>query len=525
MIRPLLQINDLSLSFGDNKVVQNVDIEIQSGETHALVGESGSGKSLTARAIIGLLPPEAIIDSGEIHLEDTEILSATDAELCALRGSKAAMIFQEPRPSLNPLHTVEKYIGETLKLHMGYGEKSARIRALELLDMVGIDSPEQKLSFYPHELSGGQCQRVMIASALAGEPRLLIADEPTTALDVTVQRQILELMNSLTEKLDMATLFISHDLRLVRRYAQSVSVMYNGKIVEHGKTQDIFDNPQAPNTCELLAINKENAPIQLGNKTPQVLNATDIAVWFPVKKGLLRRSTEHLKAVDGVSLTLSQGECLGVVGESGSGKTTLGLALLKMIPSRGSITIGDTTVDSLKGNALRSMRKRMQMVFQDPFGSLSPRMSIEQIIEEGLRTHTKLSRRELAGRVEEALIEVGLSPDMRNRYPHEFSGGQRQRIAIARALTLRPDFLILDEPTSSLDRTVQFSIIELLRSLQRKYGLSYIFITHDLHLTRMFCHRVLVMKAGRIVESGITKEVFEKPETEYTKTLLTAADL
>ncbi|BCS88141.1 hypothetical protein PSDVSF_13830 [Pseudodesulfovibrio sediminis] len=364
----------------------------------------------------------------------------------------------------------------------------------------------------------------MIASALAGKPKLLIADEPTTALDVTVQRQILDLMTSLTHKLNMATLLISHDLRLVRRYAQNMCVMHQGHLVEQGPTQQVFTSPGNENTRMLLDVDHNLSPVNVYSDK-QLLRAENVKVWFPIKKGLLRRSKNHVKAVDGVSLSLNKGECLGIVGESGSGKTTLGLALLRMVPATGQINLGNTRIDRLNGEKLRLLRRRIQIVFQDPFGSMNPRMSVEQIVSEGLSTHYDLSRRERDHKVDEALKEVGLSPDMRDRYPHEFSGGQRQRIAIARALILRPECIILDEPTSSLDRTVQFRIIELLRNLQAKKGLSFVFITHDLHLTRTFCHRVLVMREGRIVESGPTKGVFEMPKKHYTQALLKAADL
>ncbi len=525
MTAPLLSIKNLSIAFGSRPVMRDVSLSIRPGETLALVGESGSGKSLTARAAMALLPPEANVTAGSVTLDDINVLTAEAAELCTLRGSRAAMIFQEPRPSLNPLHTVEKQIGETLLLHKGLTGDKARQRILELLELVGIDNPEKRLTSYPHELSGGQCQRIMIASALAGEPKLLIADEPTTALDVTVQRQILDLIAGLSQKLNMATLLISHDLGLVRRYAPGVCVMHDGKIVEQGPTEKVFASPASKGARLLLQASRGLVPSRLSERSKPLLTVRNLKVWFPIKKGLLRRTKDYVKAVDDVSLGLRRGECLGIVGESGSGKTTLGLAVLRMLQSTGSVTFDGRRIDEIKGEALRSLRKRMQMVFQDPYGSLSPRMSIAQIVSEGLAAHHTLDRRQRDRKVDAALTEVGLSPDMRDRYPHEFSGGQRQRIAIARALVLRPQFMVLDEPTSSLDRSVQFRIIDLLRGLQEKYGLSYLFITHDLHLTRAFCHKVLVMHAGRIVEAGPTQTVFDTPRENYTQTLLDAADL
>lgn len=525
MTKPLLDIKKLSINFGLNPVVKDVSLSIHPGETLALVGESGSGKSLTARAAMALLPPEARITSGTIDLCDTNTVTAGSSELCTLRGNRAAMIFQEPRPSLNPLHTVEKQIGEALMLHKGLTGAIARKRTVELLNMVGIDNPKKRLSAYPHELSGGQCQRIMIASALAGEPDLLIADEPTTALDVTVQRQILDLIGTLSQKLNMATLLISHDLGLVRHYAHRVCVMLDGEIVEQGPTNEVFASPASEGAKQLIQSSRGLTPAKLPKKNKNLLEADDLRVWFPVKKGFLRKTQDHLKAVNGVSLTLHQGECLGIVGESGSGKTTLGLAMLRMLQSSGTVAFDGVRIDRLKGSKLRGLRERMQMVFQDPFGSLSPRMSIEQIVSEGLTAHHKLDKAEQDRKVNKALAEVGLSPDIRDRYPHEFSGGQRQRIAIARALVLRPQLMILDEPTSSLDRNVQFRIIKLLQGLQERHGLSYLFITHDLHLTQAFCHRILVMRRGRIVEQGPTQTVFDTPRENYTQTLLDAADL
>lgn len=522
---PVLTVRDLGVRFGDNAAVDGVSFDIRPGETMALVGESGSGKSVTARAVLGLLPPEARITSGAVTLSGTEVLGAPDETVRRLRGGVAAMVFQEPRPSLNPLHTVEKSIGETLRWHAGLSGAAARQRTLELLDMVGLDRPEERLSAYPHELSGGQCQRVMIAGALAGEPRLLIADEPTTALDVTVQRQILDLMAELSRKLHMSVLFISHDLGLVRHYADRACVMRGGRVMEEGNVEQLFTAPRHEYTRMLIGAGATGKPACVAEDAPEILSVDDLKVWFPIKKGFLRRTAGHVKAVDGVSLRLRRGECLGLVGESGSGKSTLGLAVLRLLRGRGRVVFCGEDISGLSESDMRPMRQRLQVVFQDPFGSLSPRMSVEDIVAEGLYAHEKLAREDASARVCEALSEVGLDPAVRHRYPHEFSGGQRQRIAIARALVLRPELVLLDEPTSSLDRSVQFQVIDLLRDLQQRRGLSYLFITHDLHLTHAFCHRVLVMRQGRIVEAGPTREVFSSPQEEYTRTLVSAAAL
>nr|WP_209280094.1 ABC transporter ATP-binding protein [Desulfobaculum xiamenense] len=518
-----MSVRGLGVRFGRSVAVDDVSLDVLPGETMALVGESGSGKSVTARAVMGLLPPQARVVSGAVSLDGVDVLSASAAELRRLRGGVAAMVFQEPRPSLNPLHTVEKLIGETLRWQKGLAGAAARSRMLELLDMVGMDQPRNYLTAYPHELSGGQCQRVMIASALAGEPKLLIADEPTTALDVTVQRQILDLMADLTRRLSMSVLLISHDLGLVHHYADRAYVMRHGRVMEEGGVDRLFTAPRHEYTRSLVSAGAQGAPAVLGSEPEPILDVRDLKVWFPVRKGLLRRTAGHVKAVDGVSFQLRRGECLGLVGESGSGKTTLGMAVLRLLRGQGRVRFRGEELTALAERDMRPLRRRLQVVFQDPFGSLSPRMCVEDIVAEGLFAHGHPTHEEATRRVCTALDEVGLDPALRHRYPHEFSGGQRQRIAIARALVLRPELLVLDEPTSSLDRSVQFQVIDLLRDLQCQRGLGYLFITHDLHLTQAFCHRVLVMRDGRIVESGATREVFANPRHQYTRTLVDAA--
>ncbi|SKA67660.1 ABC transporter ATP-binding protein [Desulfobaculum bizertense] len=524
MTSSLLSVQNLGISFGETQAVRDVSFDIHPGETLALVGESGSGKSLTAKSVMGLLPPGAQLTGGSVVLDGMDVLSASPQELRRIRGAVSAMVFQEPRPSLNPLHTIEKNICETLLWQQGISGQQAKARCLELLRLVGIDNAAQRCGAYPHELSGGQCQRVMIAAALAGEPQLLIADEPTTALDVTVQSQILELMARLTRQLKMSVLFISHDLRLVRQYADRVCVMHDGMLVEQGGVEQIFSAPKHAYTRQLLGAGLHGQPVELSPVAPSVLTAREMRVWFPVNTGVLRRVRSYVKAVDGVSLDIRQGECIGLVGESGSGKSTLGMALLRLQKSEGQIQFAGQDISSLSEKDLRPMRKKFQVVFQDPFGSLSPRMSVGDIVAEGLWAHEKLRREEAETRVCAALEEVGLDAETRHRYPHEFSGGQRQRIAIARALVLKPRLLLLDEPTSSLDRTVQFQVIDLLRKLQRERGLSYLFITHDLHLTQAFCHRVLVMREGKIVESGAPQDVFLRPRHPYTQQLVQAAN-
>lgn len=525
---PLLQVKDLSVAFrsGDevNTVVDRVSFDVSMGETVALVGESGSGKSVSALSVLQLLPyPAASHPSGSIQFDGQELLGADDKQLRSVRGNEISMIFQEPMSSLNPLHSVERQVGEVLKVHQGMRDEAARARTLELLDRVGIKDPESRLRSYPHQLSGGQRQRVMIAMALANTPKLLIADEPTTALDVTVQAQILRLLVELQQELGMAMLFITHDLGIVRRLAKTVNVMQGGKIVEHGPVSDIFANPQHPYTQMLLSTEPSAAPLGEPDETV-TLAADDLKVWFPVKKGILRRTHSHIKAVDGVDLSIRQGETLGIVGESGSGKTTLGLALLRLTVSKGAIRFKDVDITDYGSKQMRPLRSELQVVFQDPFGSLSPRMSVSDIIEEGLLIHQpKMGYLERDREIIAALEEVGLDPETRFRYPHEFSGGQRQRISIARALVLKPRVILLDEPTSALDMSVQAQVVDLLRDIQKKHNLAYLFISHDLKVVRALSHRILVLKDGKVVESGTREEIFENPKEPYTRELIAAA--
>ncbi len=526
---PMLRIEDLSVSFdtqdGEIRAVRNVSFDVDRGETVALVGESGSGKSVSALSVLRLLPyPKARHPSGRVLFDGADLLTADEPELRAVRGDRIGMIFQEPMTSLNPLHTIEKQIGETLQLHRGMSSRQARERTVELLRLVGLSGVEKRLGAYPHQLSGGQRQRVMIAMALANEPDLLIADEPTTALDVTIQAQILELLKSLQQKLGMGLLLITHDLNIVRHVADRVCVMTDGEVVEQGPVVQLFDRPQHPYTRKLLDAEPSGRPRPVVADAAEVMAAEEVRVWFPVRGGLLRRTVDHVRAVDGVSLRVRAGETVGVVGESGSGKTTLGLALLRLEKSRGTIRFDGRAIDGLSGKVLRPLRREMQIVFQDPFGSLSPRMSVEQIIEEGLRLHRvgadDAAREAL---VVQALEEVGLDPDSRHRYPHEFSGGQRQRIAIARAMVLKPKLLILDEPTSALDRSVQSQIVELLRDLQQRHDLAYLFISHDLSVVRAMSHQLVVMREGEVVEQGPAERLFEAPEHPYTRALIAAA--
>ena len=527
MSEPLLSIRDLRVSFrqGDSAVeaVRGLSFEIAKGETVALVGESGSGKSVTALSVLRLLPGGTDI-SGEVLFEGRDLLTVGERELRGIRGNRISMIFQEPMTSLNPLHTIERQVGETLILHRGLSVKAARVRTLELLDQVGIDNPEERLSSYPHQLSGGQRQRVMIAMALANEPDLLIADEPTTALDVTVQAQILELLKRLQGEYGMAMLFITHNLGIVRRMADRTCIMTQGEIVEQGPTAEVFANPTHSYTRHLLAAEPKGEPPPSNPAAPVVVEASDLKVWFPIKRGLFRNVVGHIKAVDGVDVVLREGETLGIVGESGSGKSTLGLALLRLISSKGRIVYLGRDIQGLGWRSMRPLRHDMQIVFQDPFGSLSPRMSVAEIIAEGLEVHQPDVRAEERDRrVVAALTEVGLDPAARFRYPHEFSGGQRQRIAIARAMVLEPKLLVLDEPTSALDVSVQAQVVDLLRELQQRKGLSYLFISHDLKVVRALATEVIVMRAGKVVERGLADDIFERAREPYTQALLAAA--
>lgn len=525
----LIKVKDLSVAFrqGDQvtRAVNGISFDIGKGETVALVGESGSGKSVSALSILQLLQyPAASHPTGEIWYEGRDILKMTPPQLRGIRGSKISIIFQEPMTSLNPLHTIEKQVGETLKVHRGMDEKAARARTLELLAKVGIGEPEKRLSAYPHQLSGGQRQRVMIAMALANEPEMLIADEPTTALDVTIQAQILELLAQLQKEMGMAMLLITHDLGIVRRMAERVYVMQSGDIVEQGATEEIFTAPKHAYTKQLLAAEPKGKPPQSVENGQVVIETDNLKVWFPIHKGIFRTVVDHVKAVDGLSLKLRSGETLGVVGESGSGKTTLGLAILRLIASEGPIAYVGQRIDAFDSKAMRPLRKEMQVVFQDPYGSLSPRLSIYQIIEEGLDIQApELTYAERRDRVAQAMKEVGLDPSGFDRYPHEFSGGQRQRIAIARAMVLKPKFVMLDEPTSALDMSVQAQIVDLLRDLQQKHNLAYLFISHDLKVVRALSNYVIVMRAGKVVEEGPAEQIFSNPQEDYTKALLAAA--
>jgi len=519
----LIEIRDLSVAFSGQTVVRNLYLDIRPGECLALVGESGSGKSVTAHSILQLLPECDTQTTGSIRYRGQELVGADAKKLRQLRGNRIAMIFQEPMTSLNPLHSIEKQIGETLLVHKGMTGKAAQARILELLHLVGIQKPRERLKAYPHQLSGGQRQRVMIAMALACEPELLIADEPTTALDVTVQRKILLLLKSLQQRLNMSLLLISHDLNLVRSIAQRVCVMKAGEIVEQAPCETLFTEPKHPYSCVLLNAEPEGEALPRDERE-NVLEVDNLRVQFAVSGGLFQRKA-YLTAVDGISLNVQRGKTLGIVGESGSGKSTLGQAILRLLDSEGSIRFQGQALDGLTQKQLQPWRKQMQVVFQDPFGSLSPRMSVEQIICEGLEVHSQLSNEECIAEVTRALIEVGLDPKSRHRYPHEFSGGQRQRIAIARALVLKPALILLDEPTSALDRTVQKQVVALLRQLQEKHGLTYLFISHDLAVVRALAHDMIVVKDGKVVERGASHDVFDSPQHPYTKELLAAAHL
>ena len=526
---PLLSIRDLSIAFGhgarESLAVDRVSFDIAKGETVALVGESGSGKSVTALSVMKLLPyPAAHHPSGTIRFQGRELLTMTEQQIRQVRGDDITIIFQEPMTSLNPLHTIEKQIGEILSLHQSLIGVSARNRIIELLEQVGIPDPAGRLRSYPHQLSGGQRQRVMIAMALANEPDLLIADEPTTALDVTVQAQILKLLKDTQKRLGMSMLFITHDLGIVRKLADRVCVMHRGKIVEQGAVERVFTEPEHPYTCALLAAEPKPDPAPPQPQAPVIVETNDLKVWFPIKRGVLRKVVGHIKAVDGVSIALRKGETLGVVGESGSGKTTLGLAILRLISSTGPIVFMGHTIQGLKFKEMRPFRHNMQIVFQDPYGSLSPRMSVSDIIEEGLRVHhPDLPAAERARRVVAALTDVGLDPQTRFRYPHEFSGGQRQRIALARALVLEPTFIVLDEPTSALDMLIQSQMVDLLRDLQKRHDLTFMFISHDLRVVAALASRLLVMRHGKAVEEGAAAELFKAPKSDYTRALFAAA--
>ncbi|MGB3272913.1 MAG: ABC transporter ATP-binding protein [Xanthobacteraceae bacterium] len=527
--QPLLDVRDLSVAFRNDGAaalaVDHVSFRIERGQCVALVGESGSGKSVSALSVLKLLPyPAASHPSGQILFKGRDLLTLGEREMRAIRGDDISIIFQEPMTSLNPLHTIERQIGEILALHRGVRGAKARARIVELLTQVGIPEPETRLASYPHQLSGGQRQRVMIAMALANEPDLLIADEPTTALDVTVQAQILKLLADIRARLGMSLLFITHDLAIVRRIADVVCVMNKGRIVEQGPVEQVFTAPQHPYTRALLAAEPRPDPAPPRPEAPQVMAADNVRVWFPIRRGLLRRTVGHIKAVDGVSVAVRQGETLGVVGESGSGKTTLGLALLRLISSDGPIVFLGRDIQGLRFKEMRPIRRDMQIVFQDPFGSLSPRMSISDIIAEGLSVHQPaLTESEREARVVRALGEVGLDPETRFRYPHEFSGGQRQRVSIARAVVLEPSFVVLDEPTSALDMLLQAQMVDLLRDLQRRRDLTYMFISHDLRVVASLASHLIVMRQGKVVEEGAAQQLFAAPQSDYTRALFAAA--
>ena len=521
-MKEILKIENLSVSFGKNDAVKNVSFGINKGETVALVGESGSGKSITALATVNLIDQAANI-SGSVKYCEKEIINSNSKDLRNIRGNDISFIFQEPMTSLNPLHTIERQLSESLKLHQGLKGPKVLEKILDLLAKVGIDEAHKRVTNYPHQLSGGQRQRIMIAMALANKPDLLIADEPTTALDVTIQAQILELLAKIQKSEGMGMLFITHDLSVVRRIADRVCVMKGGEIVEEGVTNEIFESPKHAYTKKLLNAEPSGIPRPIIANAAKVIDIKNLRIWFPIVKGILRKVVGNVKAVNNANLNISEGETLGIVGESGSGKTTLALAIMRLISSKGHITFMGKKLDGLTNNQLKPIRRDIQMVFQDPYGSLSPRFTIEQIIAEGLDVHNLDEGQNRRKMVENILVEVGLEKEMIDRYPHEFSGGQRQRIAIARAMILKPKLLILDEPTSALDMTVQVQIVKLLRDLQIKYSLAYLFISHDLRVIRALSHKVIVMSNGDIVEAGTNKDIFENPKSDYTKQLISAA--
>ena len=526
---PLLRVRGLKTEFRHRDAVvlavRGVSFDIAAGESLGLVGESGSGKSVTAMSILQLLPyPEARHPGGSIVFRGQELMGAPEKTMRAIRGDRIAMVFQEPMTSMNPLFTIGKQISEVLVYHKSMQKDAAHNRTLELMRLVGLPNPEQRINSYPHQLSGGQLQRAMIAMALANEPDILIADEPTTALDVTIQAQILTLIKDLQQRFGMALLWITHDLGVVRKMADRVCVMSDGEIVEHGSVEDIFVRAEHPYTQRLLASEPKGKPVRAPSDAPVIMSANDIKVWFPVKMGLMRRTQGYVKAVDGITVKVQEGHTVGVVGESGSGKTTLGRALLRLLTSEGAIRFAGSEIQDMATQEMRPLRREMQVVFQDPFGSLSPRMTVSRIVGEGLRINnigaTKAEREEM---VVQALAEVGIDAAGRDRYPHEFSGGQRQRIAIARAMVLKPRFVVLDEPTSALDRSVQAQIVDLLRDLQERHNLAYLFISHDLKVVRALSDSVVVMKDGKVVEAGPADEIFDDPKEEYTQALLKAA--
>lgn len=524
----LLRVKQLGVCFEQNdqkvQAVKDVSFSIEAGETLALVGESGSGKSVTAHAILGLLDAKTcrFNPGSEVVFQDQDLLRLSEPDMRRIRGNQIGMVFQEPMTALNPLHNVEKQIGEVLLIHQGYSHHQARRRVLELLTLVGLPDPEKRLTALPHELSGGQRQRVMIAMALANNPALLIADEPTTALDVTLQKQVLDLLRDIQRRLGLALLLISHDLGIVRHYSDRVLVMQHGEACECQSTDDLFRSPQHPYTKALLDAEPSGEPQPLPPTQTSTLDVRSLRVWFPLRRGVFKRVTGYVKAVDGISFSLQAGETLGIVGESGSGKSTLVMALLRLIASQGEIHFCGHRVDDLSQSGVRPLRRQMQMVFQDPFASLSPRMTVQDIIAEGLVIHQLGSPLEREQRVITAMCEVGLDPQSRHRYPHEFSGGQRQRIAIARALVMEPKLIVLDEPTSALDRAIQCQVIDLLRELQARYQFSYIFISHDLSVVRVLAHRILIMQNGKLVEEGPTQRIFQAPQQPYTRLLLDA---